>query len=122
VSLGDNSLLGAEPNGINNFGIDQPDFKPGALQFSNNPRKNGQLYFNTALFDLNALGTPGTASRRFFHRPGINNYDMALAKTMPITESKTLLFRVETFNTFNHAQFYGPASVDGNIGDLGTSF
>jgi hypothetical protein len=25
--------------------------------------------------------------------------------------------RVETFNTFNHAQFYGNGSVDGNIND-----
>jgi len=47
---------------------------------------------------------------------------MALAKTLPLAESKALLFRVETFNTFNHAQFFGPASVDGNIGDLGTTF
>jgi Carboxypeptidase regulatory-like domain/TonB dependent receptor len=121
-SLGDNSLLGAEPNGINNFGIDLPDYTPGPLNLSNNPRKNSQQYFNTSLFSLNALGTPGTASRRFFHGPGMNNYDMALAKTLPLTESKALLFRVETFNTFNHAQFFGPASVDGNIGDLGTTF
>ena len=121
-SLGDNSLLGAEPNGINNYGIDLPDYTPGPLNLNNNPRKNGQLYFNSALFSMNALGTPGTASRRFFHGPGINNYDMALAKTIPITESKSLLFRIETFNTFNHAQFYGPASVDGNISDLGTTF
>ena len=121
-SLGDNSLLGAEPNGINNFGIDLPDYTPGPLNLSNNPRKNGQLYFNSALFSMNALGTPGNASRRFFHGPGIDNHDMALAKTIPITESKLLLFRIETFNTFNHAQFYGPASVDGNISDLGTTF
>jgi hypothetical protein len=121
-SLGDNSLLGAEPNGINNFGIDLPDYTPGPLNLSNNPRKNNQQYFNTSLFSINALGTPGTASRRFFHGPGMDNYDMALAKTLPLTESKALLFRVETFNTFNHAQFFGPASVDGNIGDLGTTF
>ena len=69
VSLGDNSLLGAEPNGINNFGIDQPDFTPGPLELSHNPRENGQQYFNTSLFSINALGTPGTASRRFFHGP-----------------------------------------------------
>jgi Carboxypeptidase regulatory-like domain/TonB dependent receptor len=122
VSSGDNSLLGAEPNGINNYGIDLPDYTPGALNLSGNPRKNDQLYFNTSLFSMNALGTPGTASRRFFHGPGIDNYDMALAKTLPLTESKSLLFRIETFNTFNHAQFYGPASVDGNISDLGTTF
>jgi carboxypeptidase family protein/TonB-dependent receptor-like protein len=121
-SLGDNSLLGAEPNGINNFGIDLPDYTPGPLNLSNNPRKNNQQYFNTSLFSINALGTPGTASRRFFHGPGMDNYDMALAKTLPLTESKALLFRVETFNTFNHTQFFGPASVDGNIGDLGTTF
>jgi len=24
---------------------------------------------------------------------------------------------METFNTFNHAQFFGPTSVDGNIND-----
>jgi hypothetical protein len=121
-SLGDNSLLGAEPNGINNFGIDLPDFTPGPLHLSNNPRNNNQLYFNTSLFSMNALGTPGNASRRFFYGPGIDNYDMALTKNLPLTESKSLLFRVETFNTFNHAQFYGPSSVDGNISNLGTTF
>ena len=121
-SLGDNSLLGAEPNGINNFGIDLPDYTPGPLDRSGNPRKNNQLYFNTSLFSSNALGTPGNASRRFFYGPGIDNYDMAIAKSLPLTESKALLFRIEAFNTFNHAQFYGPASVDGNISDLGTTF
>jgi hypothetical protein len=118
-SLGDNSLLGAEPNGINNFGIDLPDYTPGNLQLSNNPRKNEQLYFNTSLFSENALGTPGNASRRFFHGPGMDNYDMAISKSLAVTESKSLLFRVETFNTFNHAQFFGPLAVDGNIDDSG---
>jgi Carboxypeptidase regulatory-like domain/TonB dependent receptor len=122
VSLGDNSLLGAEPNGINNFGIDQPDFTPGPLGLNHNPRNNNQLYFNTGLFASNALGTPGTANRRFFHGPGSDNYDMALAKVLPLTEAKSLLFRIEMFNTFNHAQFFGPASVDGNIDNLGTTF
>ena len=121
-SLGDNSLLGAEPNGINNFGVDLPDYTPGPLDLSHNPRQSNQLYFNTSLFSLNSLGTPGNASRRFFHGPGIDNYDMALAKRLPLSESKTLLLRIETFNTFNHAQFYGPASVDGNIGNLGATF
>jgi hypothetical protein len=33
-----------------------------------------------------------------------------------LTESKALQFRLETFNTFNHAQFFGAASVNGIIG------
>jgi hypothetical protein len=65
---------------------------------------------------MNALGTPGSAKRRFFYGPGADNYDMALAKSLPLTESKSLLFRVEAFNIFNHTQFNGAGAVDGNIG------
>jgi hypothetical protein len=113
-SYGDNSLLGAEPNGVNNYGVDEPDYTPGLLEINSNPR-NGKLYFNTALFSENALGTPGTAARRFFYGPGINNFDLALLKNVRLTESKSLQFRLEAFNVFNHAQFYGPSAVDGNI-------
>jgi hypothetical protein len=115
VNYGDNSLLGAEPNGINNYGIDEPDYSGGPLDLNRN-RRNGRSYFNTSQFSDNALGTPGTAKRRFFSGPGLDNYDMALLKTVGLTESKSLQFRLEGFNIFNHAQFFGPQSVDGNIG------
>ena len=114
VNLGDNSLLGAEPNGINNFGVDEPDFTPGPLKLNSNPR-NGQSYFNTSLFSMQALGTPGTSARRFFYGPGISNFDVALLKNLKLTETKALQFRLEAFNVFNHAQFFGPNAVDGNI-------
>jgi hypothetical protein len=61
------------------------------------------------------LGTPGNAKRRFFYGPGLDDYDLALQKSVPLTESKALQFRLEGFNVFNHAQFYGPSSVNGNI-------
>jgi hypothetical protein len=64
---------------------------------------------------LNALGTPGNASRRSFIGPGEVNFDLALLKTVKFAESKTLQFRVEAFNAFNHANFFGPASVNGDI-------
>jgi len=115
VNYGDNSLLGAEPNGINNYGVDEPDVAVGPLDLNRNPR-NGRPYFNTALFSENALGTPGDASRRYFHGPGMQNFDMALLKNMRVTEAKSLQLRLEAFNVFNHAQFFGPQAVDGNIG------
>src|ERR1700728_802018 len=114
LNYGDNSLLGAEPNGINNYGVDEPEYTPGPLKLNSNPR-NGDSYFNTSLFSLQPLGDPGNAKRRFFSGPGIDNYDMALLKSVPLTESKSLQFRFEGFNVFNHAQFYGPTSVNGNI-------
>jgi hypothetical protein len=114
INYGDNSLLGAEPNGINNFGVDEPDVAAGSLNLNHNPR-NGLTYFNAGLFSENALGTPGNASRRYFHGPGMENFDVAVLKNLRLTESKSLQFRLEAFNVFNHAQFFGPQSVDGNI-------
>jgi hypothetical protein len=116
VNNGDNSLIGTNPNGINNSSIDEPDYNGGALHLNHNPRANGNNYFDTTAFSMNALGTPGNAKRRFFYGPGANNFDMAVAKNLPLTESKSVLFRVEAFNVFNHTQFNGPSSVDGDIG------
>jgi hypothetical protein len=95
--------------------LTSPDFMPGPLNLNVNAR-NGRPYFNTALFSPNTLGTPGTSSRRFFSGPGIDNFDMALEKRISLSESKSLEFRIGAFNVFNHAQFYGAGSVDGNIG------
>jgi hypothetical protein len=114
VNLGDNSLLGSEPNGVNNFGVDEPDFSRAPLHLNKNPRNSLQC-FSPSLFSQNALGTPGTAQRRFFYGPGMDNYDMAVLKNVRLTEAKSLQFRIEAFNAFNHAQFFGPQSVDGNI-------
>lgn len=113
VNFGDNSLFGSEPNGINNFGVDQPDYSGGPLGLNHNPR-NGP-YFDASQFSENVLGTPGTARRRFFYGPGMSNFDMALLKNVRLTEAKSLQFRLEGFNVFNHAQFFGPLAVDGNI-------
>jgi hypothetical protein len=110
----DTSLLGTIPNGINNNGVDTPNFIPGNLLLNTNPR-NGKPAFNTSLFSLPPLGTLGTAARRFFYGPGIDNFDLALLKDLRFTESKMLQFRLEAFNAFNHAQFYGAAPVNGNI-------
>jgi hypothetical protein len=115
---GDNSLIGTNPNGVNNSSIDEPDYSGGPLKLNRNPRKNGNSYFDASDFSENALGTPGNSKRRFFHGPGADNYDAALSKNLPLTERKSLLFRVEAFNAFNHTQFNGPGSIDGNIDTL----
>jgi len=110
----DTSLLGTIPNGINNNGVDTPDVTPGNLEINTNPR-NGRPAFNTSLFSLPGLGQMGTAARRLFYGPGIANSDLALLKSLHLTESKSFQFRVEAFNVVNHAQFYGAAAVSGNI-------
>jgi hypothetical protein len=114
ASFGDNALMGVGNNGVNGISIDLPDVVPGNLDINHDPR-NGKPYFNTALFSPNALGTPGNAARRLVYGPGMDNFDVALHKITKLSESKTLEIRFESFNVFNHAQFFGPAAVNGNI-------
>jgi hypothetical protein len=98
----DNSLIGA-----NAAPVDVPNFSGGKVLADTNPR-DGQQYFNTALFSEEQPGQFGNSRRRFFHGPGINNFDAALLKTTKMTESKEIQFRFEAFNLFNHAQFTSP--------------
>jgi hypothetical protein len=116
VNPNDTALIGSYNNGVNGVGYAGLDVVPGSLQLNHNPG-NGQPYFNASLFSVPPLGSLGTAARRFFYGPGMDNWDIALLKQTHITESKVLEFRWETFNTFNHPQFLGANSVDGNIND-----
>jgi len=50
---------------------------------------------------------PGNMTRRnSFRGPGAWNFDMAVAKTFPITERVGLQFRAEGFDIFNHHNYY----------------
>ena len=106
----DRSLLGTAFTGPIILDVDTPTYTPGPLHIAN-PR-SGNPYFNTSLFSLEPLGELGNSKRRFFHGPGINNWDMALLKDTRITERVRVQFRAEFFNLFNHAQF---SNVQGNI-------
>jgi hypothetical protein len=116
----DSSLLGSMPNGINNNGVDTPYYTPGDLAVNRNPRGNPAA-FNTSLFSVPALGTLGNVPRRFFYGPGLNNFDMSLQKELTLAKERTLQFRIEAFNVFNHAQFFGAAAVNGNISSTGAA-
>jgi hypothetical protein len=116
INYSDTSLWGTQSNGVNNMPADEPNYQAGSLQLNHNPRDK-KAYFNTNLFSLPSSGDPGNARRRFFSGPGIDNYDMSLQKSLKFSDSRSLLVRAEAFNVFNHAQFCGPQSVNGDITD-----
>jgi hypothetical protein len=67
--------------------------------------------------DLRSGRCTGPASRRFFHGPGINNWDAALEKDTRLTEGTSLEFRGgKFFNAFNHAQFILNYADQANFG------
>jgi hypothetical protein len=73
----------------------------------------------------NAFGNPGIPlltygdmPRNYLRGPGINNWDISLTKRTSFMENKSLEFRAEFFNAFNHVQFL---RVD-NTGFLSPTF
>ena len=89
-------------------------YVPGAVQYAGDPRNPGHLWMTREGFSYPALGSFGTAPRRFFHGPGLNNWNLALHKDTSIREGMTLQIRAEFFNAFNHAQFANPVGVLAN--------
>ncbi|MGB9435192.1 MAG: hypothetical protein WBQ89_23295, partial [Candidatus Acidiferrum sp.] len=88
-----------------------------------NPKTNvGNYWFNAANFCDAAvstscpqqLGTFGNTPHALCCGPALNNTDLVIAKTTPITEKLNTEFRAEFYNTWNHTQFENP---DGNFTD-----
>jgi len=80
-------------------------------------------YFNASQFSIPALGSFGDAKPRFFHGPGLNNWDMAVRKLIPIHEKISFEFRAEFFNVFNHTQFNNPGGriASASFGNISSS-
>jgi hypothetical protein len=91
-------------------GADVPNYSGQPIRFLD-IRKTGQ-WFDASPFSPEVTGVFGNSNRRFFHGPGINNWDFSLHKGTALTEKTNLEFRAEFFNVFNHAQFSG---VSGDI-------
>jgi hypothetical protein len=64
-----------------------------------------QHWYDPCAFSLPAAGTYGNLGRNTVIGPGLQDADMALAKTFKLRESIGATFRAEMFNVFNHANF-----------------
>ena len=78
------------------------------------PQESGGYFFDPTGFADASLGQIGNAPRTLCCGPGIANLDLGVHKTIPLREGMNLEFRTESFNVFNHTQFFNP---DGNITD-----
>ncbi|WP_263417687.1 TonB-dependent receptor [Terriglobus albidus] len=57
------------------------------------------------------LGQTGNAPKVNYYLPGVTNFDTALFKNIPVEGRLVVQFRLETYNTFNHAEFNGVNSA-----------
>jgi len=57
------------------------------------------------------FGIPANIGRNAFYGPGLQNWDLSLAKTTALTERFKLQMRFESYNVFNHANFTKPDNL-----------
>ncbi|HYL87120.1 MAG TPA: TonB-dependent receptor [Candidatus Angelobacter sp.] len=82
-----------------------------------------------ARFVQASLGALANAGRDTVSSPGLNIWNMSLFKTFKFTESKTMQFRFQTFDTFNHQNYSiglpsnnGTLDQNTNTNPLNTSY
>jgi Carboxypeptidase regulatory-like domain/TonB dependent receptor len=142
-SNNDNSLQGNfldRPNLIGKIKTFDPrknsSFQASAANCSSQtPDANGNItgnfWFDPTAFDCTfnssltlvpgSLASFGNLGRNTVRGPGINNWDISFLKRTSLTEFKSLEFRAELFNAFNHAQFLtsGTSTNQGFSGTFG---
>lgn len=67
--------------------------------------------FNTDAVQIPPVGSFGKTPKGVIRGPGINTWDIAIFKNLPIGGSLRLQFRWEMFNAFNHTRFAGVDTV-----------
>jgi len=113
--------------GLDSANVGTGSFRPdrlctGQLPVTGSNRRSVARWFDTSCFtdallvadNANGIFRFGNSGRSLLEGPGIHNWDTALLKNFHVTESKTLQFRAEFFNAFNHANF-GADSVVTNV-------
>jgi hypothetical protein len=79
-----------------------------------NPKKNGNVFFNTTNVSDPAPGQFGNLPHALCCGPALSNTDLVISKKTPINERWNTEFRAEFYNAWNHTQFANP---DGNFSD-----
>ena len=115
INNGDNSLIGTNPNGINNSSIDEPDYTGDQLHLNRNPRTMEQLLRRDGLHHERTWDTrqreeaillwPGRQQLRYGHCQETAHYGV-----------ESVAISGGGIQRFYHTQFSGPGAVDGDIG------
>ncbi len=108
------TLASGIPQGISYSTTDNADITGGGdegfrrVNLVANPtidNKSFDRWFNTAAFGRPAPGSFGNAAKDLFRGPGANNWDINVAKKIPIDEHRYFEIRSEFYNAFNHTHW-----------------
>jgi hypothetical protein len=85
-----------------------------------NVRSNGHYWIDASCFASPAPNMFGNSGANILTGPGMNNWDIGVAKAIPLHEEARVELRAEAFNAMNHAQFLNPDFVmtDASFGQV----
>ena len=93
---GTGSPIVNRPNLVGNPNIDHP---------------SPSRFFDPKAFEIPAAGTFGNSGRNVIIGPGIRNVDLALLRTIRVSDSTRAQFRTDFYNVFNHPNLVAPPSM-----------
>ncbi len=105
-------------DGANSGTPNRPDVVPGVSITLPRSQRTIEHFFNTAAFATPAPFTFGNAGRNIIPGPGNNVFDLALSRRFPIRETRSIEFRAESVNAFNHPN----GGIPGPYPDFGPFF
>jgi hypothetical protein len=114
------AILSADVSGTGSPIVNRPNLvgdpkitNPSALRF-----------FDPSVFTVPDLGTFGNAGRNVIIGPGIKNVDLALARSIRVSDAMRAQFRADFYNVFNHANFVAPPTMQNfaDSSDFGSLF
>ena len=123
MDVSDMLTTGSIEDRVSNGLLGGPGYLNGKTQgvLCNAPYWNGSSFVSLGPGQTAPGGAPsgfGTMGGGNFKAPNQYNWDMSLAKIIPIQESRSLQFRAEFFNAFNHPEF-GVPNISANSATFG---
>ncbi len=95
----------------NQLYADYNQVRPDQVGDPNVSNPSAALWFNPAAYvDPQGVGRQGFVHHNSLRGPGFYEVDLSLGKVFRITESKSLEFKWETYNTTNHVNLVNPDS------------
>ena len=101
-------ILGFDNSNTGNF-----QDRPNTVCNPNTGPRTIHEWFNTSCFAAPPQFSYGNTRRNTIDGPPLKNLDLSIFKDFKFTESKSLEFRAEFFNSLNHANFNPPGTTFG---------
>jgi hypothetical protein len=106
-----NILTNTDPFGLGYATVSRPNVVAGVPLYLDDPSVAGGRRFNKAAFSVPPTGVQGNLGRNVLRGFGVSQLDLSLRRRFAIKEHVSLVFRVDSFNVFNHPNFALPDGI-----------